>query len=101
MTTKTGQLSHQCHRRTDRGDNGLRLGNGHVLRDGARRHSVQAAILYSGRDFRGFWRLLPDPGGLLLGWQAVLAAARLAILHAGGAGGHGHFGATHCTFNRA
>lgn len=88
-------------RPTHCGDGRLRLGDGDVLRDGAWGHSVQTCVLHPGRGLGGLGFLLSDPRRLLLGRQAVLAAAGLALLHAGRTGGHGHFGATHCTFNRA
>jgi len=89
-STSTRMTDPSAHR-------GLRLGDGDVLRDAAGSHGV----LHPGRGLGGLvGLLLPDPRGLLLGRQAVLAAARLALLHAGRAGGYRDLGATHCTLNR-
>lgn len=85
---------------THRGNAGLWFGDSYVFWDRARSHGIQTSILHSGRGLGGFGFLLPDSRRLLLGREVVLAAAWLALLHAGRAGGHGDFGATHCTLNR-
>lgn len=85
------------------GDSGLWLVNGNMLRDGAWSHRIQTTILHPGRGLGGLgglWFFLPDSRGLLLGCEVVLAAAWLALLHAGGAGGHSDLSTTHCTLNR-
>lgn len=85
---------------THRGDCGLWLGDGNMLGDGAWSHGIQTGILHPRRGLRGLGFLLPYPGRLLLCREAVLAAAWLALLHAGRAGGHSNLGATHCTLNK-
>lgn len=88
------------HLSTHRGNRGLWLGDGNMLRDSARSYGVQTAILHSRRGLGGLGFLLPDPWRLFFSWEAMLAAAWLALFHAGRAGGYSDLGATHCTLNR-
>lgn len=89
------------HLFSHRGNSGLWLGDGNMLRDGAWSDGIQSVFLHpSGLGLGGFGRVLPNSWRLFLGRQAVLAAAWLALLHAGGAGGHSNLSTTHCTLNR-
>lgn len=84
-----------------RADGGFWLSDGNMLSDGSRRDRIQTAVLHSSRRrLGGLGLILADPGGLLLGREAVLAAAWLALVHAGGTRGHSHLSTTHCTLNR-
>lgn len=85
---------------THRGNSGFWFGDSYMLRDGARSHGIQTTILHSRGGLRGLGFFFTNSRRLLLVWKVVLAAAWLALLHAGRAGGHSDFGATHCTLNR-